>query len=477
MNTTNPSGALVDRTLTNLRNAWREMTDSARVALTGAVRPDLPPEDSERIERQISACLEGRGGEVSARVRAADLGRTYLSLDPSGRKRFLDLLARFCVADEILDEAAQELLATTDRAGRMAASHRLRNALVAPRMSLLRQFSALPNGVKFLVDMRAELREVKGDDAELEALDADLKELLTSWFDVGLLNLQRITWNAPAALLEKLANYEAVHAIRSWQDLKHRLDSTDRRFYAFFHPNMVEEPLIFVEVALVEGLADNVQKLLDAGKTGKSGKSADTAIFYSISNAQRGLSGISFGGFLIKRVLDEVTRELPAIKTAATLSPMPGFRDWLERRIDADDKSLLTAAEHRALKELVSGGAGNSESLSAILASPWQRDKKAVEALHQPLIRLAARYLLTARDQFDEPIDRVARFHLSNGARIERLNFLADSSVQGMRQSFGMMVNYRYKPGDIEANHEAFKGEKRIVASNAVKSLLPRRKR
>ena len=238
MNAANASGALVDRTLTNIRNAWREMTDSARVVLTGAVRPDLPPEDSERIERQVSACLEGRGGEVSARARAADLGRTYLSLDATGRKRFLQLLARFGVDDLILDEAAQALLAAADQIGRTAAARRLQTALVATRMNLLRQFSALPNGVKFLVDMRAELREVKGDDADLAALDADLKELLSSWFDIGLLNLQRITWNAPAALLEKLADYEAVHAIRSWQDLKHRLDSTDRRFYAFFHPNM-----------------------------------------------------------------------------------------------------------------------------------------------------------------------------------------------------------------------------------------------
>ena len=477
MNAANASGALVDRTLTNIRNVWREMTDSARVVLTGAVRPDLPPEDSERIERQITACLEGRGGEVSARARAADLERTYLSLDATGRRRFLQLLASFGVDDLILDEAAQALLATSDQLDRAVASRRLQMALVAPRMNLLRQFSALPNGVKFLVDMRAELREIKGDDPDLAAMDADLKELLTSWFDIGLLNLQRITWNAPAALLEKLADYEAVHAIRSWQDLKHRLDSTDRRFYAFFHPNMAEEPLIFVEVALVEGLADNVQELLDLSETRKSEKSADTAIFYSISNAQRGLSGISFGGFLIKRVLDDVTRELPAIKTAATLSPIPGFRKWLEDLIETDGQSVFTAAEQRALKGAVGGRPDDGEGLSALLASPWQRDKKAVEALRQPLTRLGATYLLTARNSFDEPSYRVARFHLSNGARVERINFLADSSQQGMQQSYGMMVNYRYKPGDIEANHEAFKGAKRIVASSGVKSLLSRRER
>ncbi len=244
MNTTNGSGALVDRTLANLRNAWREMTDSARVALTGSLRLDLPPEDAERINGQIVTCLEGRGGEVSARARAADLGRTYLSMNSIGRKRFMGLLAHFGVDDSELDKAAQNLLSATDQDARRMAARRLRKTLIAPRMGLLRQFSALPNGVKFLVDMRAELRKNMGDDAELGALDADLKELLSSWFDIGLLNLQRITWNAPAALLEKLANYEAVHAIRSWQDMKHRLDSADRRFYAFFHPNMADEPLI-----------------------------------------------------------------------------------------------------------------------------------------------------------------------------------------------------------------------------------------
>ena len=477
MNTTNGSSALVDRTLANLRTAWREMTDSARVALTGAVRPDLPSEDAERIHGQIATCLEGRGGEVSARARAADLGRTYLSLNAAGRKNFLGLLARFGVDDSELNTAAQNLLSAKDQDAKRSASRSLRKTLVAPRMSLLRQFSALPNGVKFLVDMRAELRQSMGDDAELAALDADLKELLSSWFDVGLLNLQRITWNAPAGLLEKLANYEAVHAIRSWQDMKHRLDSADRRFYAFFHPNMAEEPLIFVEVALVEGLADNVQNLLKPGDPEAPSKAVDTAIFYSISNAQRGLAGISFGGFLIKRVLDDVTRELPGIKTAATLSPMPGFRGWLERRLAAGDDALFSAGELKALKNVAAPHEDDGTFLEELLASPWQRDEKLAEALRQPLTRLAARYLLLARDQSDEPLDRVARFHLSNGARVERLNFLADVSPQGLRQSFGMMVNYRYKPGDIEANHEAFKGERRIVASAAVKSLLPRSER
>jgi len=269
MNVNNNSGDMVDRTLTSLRNVWRDMTDSARVALTGAVRPDLPPEDSERIERQISACLEGRGGEVSARARAADLGRTYLSLDAVGRKRFMKLLAHFGVADETLDEAAKALLSASEPPVRLVAARRLQMALVAPRMNLLRQFSALPNGVKFLVDLRAELREVKGDNQNLAALDADLKELLSSWFDVGLLNLQRITWNAPAALLEKLAYYEAVHAIRSWQDLKHRLDSGDRRFYAFFHPNMAEEPQIFVEVHWSKGSPTMSRNYSTPAKSGR----------------------------------------------------------------------------------------------------------------------------------------------------------------------------------------------------------------
>ena len=308
-----------------------------------------------------------------------------------------------------------------------------------------------------------------GDDPHLNALDDNLREILTGWFDIGLLSCERITWRAPAALLEKLAAYEAVHCVRSWQDLKNRLDS-DRRFYAFSHPSMPEEPLIFVEVALVDGMADNIQALLERDAPADDPKRADTAIFYSISNAQRGLIGLSFGGFLIKRVLDGLSRELPALKTFATLSPIPGFRGWVERRIAAGDDTLLTPAAAKALRGLGNGESG-AELLRTLLDRAWQREGELAEALKPVMLRLAARYLLTAK-QGNEPIDRVARFHLNNGARVERLNWLADRSPNGLKQSFGVMVNYRYRPEEIEANHEAYRGEGRIAAAPAVKSLI-----
>lgn len=462
--------ALIERAVSRLRTAWRDLTASGRAAKPAPTDPDLPEEDQAGLIERIDACLEGKGGEVSARARAADLGRHYLGLSPTGRHRFFQLLAeRFGTDDREIRQAIDVLDGAHEQRSVLKAQRNLKAALTPPCIRLLSQFTSLPDGIKFLVDLRTELREVMGEAPQLNALDDQLRELLAGWFDIGFLRLERITWRAPAALLEKLAAYEAVHRVRSWQDLKNRLDS-DRRYYAFFHPNMPEEPLIFVEVALVEGLADNIQALLDMGAPADDPAKADTAIFYSISNAQRGLVGLSFGAFLIKRVLDDLTRELPSLKVFSTLSPIPGFRAWLERRIAAGDETLLTPA---ALKELKPFGSATTqaEMLATVLASPWQRDPGVSGALMQPLLRLAARYLVTAK-QGDEPLDRVARFHLNNGARVERLNWLADSSANGLKQSFGVMVNYRYRPEEIEANHEAYRGEGRIATAPAVKALL-----
>ena len=456
--------ALLDRAISRMRSAWRDLTSQGRLPSRAPVRPELPDEDLPGLKRQIAACIEGEGGEVSARARAAELGRAYLSLNPAGKARFFTALSRdFGVDETAVNEAIDALQRETDAAARLRAQSRLRTTLTPPYVGLLTQFNALPSGVKFVVDLRTELREVMGDDPHLRALDDSLRELLTGWFDIGLLSLERITWRAPAALLEKLAAYEAVHRVRSWQDLKNRLDS-DRRFYAFFHPSMPDEPLIFVEVALVEGLADNIQALLDRGAPADDPKSADTAIFYSISNAQRGLVGLSFGGFLIKRVLDDLSRELPMLKVFATLSPMPGFRDWVERRIAANDDSLLSPQAAKALKSFAPDASTNAELLSRVLDGAWYRDTVLSETLEQPMLRLAAHYLLSVK-QGSEPIDRVARFHLTNGARVERLSWRADSSPNGLKQSFGVMVNYRYQPEEIEANHEAYRGEGRIATA------------
>jgi malonyl-CoA decarboxylase len=248
--------------------------------------------------------------------------------------------------------------------------------------------------------------------------------------------LQRITWHSPAALLEKLIEYEAVHEISSWDDLKNRLDA-DRRLYAFFHPRMPEEPLIFVEVALTDHLAGNVQEVLDVTAPVFDPAKAHTAIFYSISNTQVGLRGVSFGNFLLKRVIDDLKRDFPKLKTFATLSPMPLLAAWAKHNAEA-------------LAE-----AGVAQSAETLAAGDWARDRKAQRGLRTPLCNLAARYLAEAR-KGGRPYDPVARFHLGNGARIERINYLADTSAKGMQQSFGLMVNYLYDPDALEGNVEAY---------------------
>jgi malonyl-CoA decarboxylase len=459
-----------DRTLTNLRSAWREIAGSARGALTGTPRPDLSADDASRLHQQMLRCLDGRGGGVTARARAADLGRTYLSLEPLGRERFLQLLAReFDVDHDEIKQRCEALIEATELSERTAGERALRAALEPPRITLLRQFNALPDGVKFLVDRRAELLDLGVRDPLLKGLEDDLKRLLANWFDIGFLELQRITWESPAALLEKLMIYEAVHEIRGWTDLKNRLDA-DRRCFAFFHPRMPDEPLIFVEVALVSGMAGDVHALLDEAAPIGDPHTADAAIFYSISNCQRGLAGISFGDFLIKRVADALAIELPRLKIFATLSPLPGFVSWLERQTQSEPADLLLPAERIAIAAF---GEGQSENnlLALLKQEDWHKDQHITEVLHEPLMRLCARYLLRERTPSGRALDPVAHFHLSNGARVERLNWLGDVSAKGLQQSAGIMVNYLYRLGDIEANHEAYRGEGRVAASSPLRNL------
>ncbi|MGH6619722.1 MAG: malonyl-CoA decarboxylase, partial [Alphaproteobacteria bacterium] len=398
-------------------------------------------------------------------------GQTYLGLDALGRERFLRLLAGAFDADRKQVDGAVKALLESAPEQRPQAEAMLRVALEPPRNRLLMQFNALPQGVKFLVDLRAELMKHARKDGTLAALDDDLRRLLSTWFDIGFLELRRITWGAPAALLEKLINYEAVHEIRSWEDLKNRLDS-DRRCFAFFHPRMPDEPLIFVEVALVDGMADNVAVLLDeAAPLVDPARNANTAIFYSISNAQRGLAGISFGGFLIKRVADLLAGELPGLRTFATLSPIPGFRRWLDSRLDAGE-ALLLPAEARKLAEATKIG-NDIESLRLALGNPgWRSEPALAEALQPPLVRLCARYLVNEKGRGDRALDPVAHFHLTNGARVERINWLGDTSERGMQASAGLMVNYLYELGRIEENHERYTGEGGVTASSAVTRLL-----
>jgi malonyl-CoA decarboxylase len=450
---------------------WRTIAQAAGKDETLSLSPDLPEHQHDQVRKQFKACLHAKGGEVSARQRAANLGQAYLELNWEGRKRFLKILAedfgtdRKIVAQSISD--FQNADVEEDKRGREI---ELRRALEPARMTLLRQFNALPQGVKFLVDLRAELLQMSREDSSLKIVERDLKDLLISWFDVGFLELRRLTWDSPASVLEKITQYEAVHSIQSWSDLKNRL-ARDRRLFAFFHPRMPDEPLIFVEVALVNGMANNIQDLLDESAPLLDPDVADTAIFYSISNAQTGLAGISFGNFLIKKVVASLKKDMPNLKTFATLSPMPGFRKWLDDTMAEGDHGLLQTGEREALKN-ASGQKGAKGGLKTLLESDdWITRPDACEALKGPLMRLAARYLTEAKRKGSRPLDPVAHFHLSNGARMERLNWLGDVSPKGMKQSAGLMINYFYKLSDIEKNHEAYRGEGQIITSSQIKSL------
>ena len=465
---------MLKQTLRRLRTRWQLIAGSQYDASAASMRPDLPGEDIERLRRQMRTCLEVRGGEVSARARAAALGRAYLALDAAGRQRFLGVLAEdFDVVESDVEAAIEALEHSEEPDQRRGARRRLRQALVAPRIKLLTQFNSLPEGIKFLVDMRAELLEQVRANPAMVALDDDLKGLLATWFDVDFLELRRITWDtASGALLEKLIAYEAVHRIESWDDLKNRLDY-DRRYFAYFHPRMPDEPLIFVEVALVNGIADNVQALLDSSAPVQDPTTADTAIFYSISNAQRGLAGISFGNFLIKRVVDNLSHEFPNLKTFATLSPIPGFNRWLERTLTAGEAGLLLPSERKGLRTALGVSKGAKGWLKETLAKvEWHDDEAVAKALRPVLMRLCARYLIEEKRGSDMALDPVAHFHLSNGARMERLNWMADRSRKGLQQSSGIMINYRYDLGRIDANHEGYRAKGKVAASSATRALL-----
>jgi malonyl-CoA decarboxylase len=314
---------------------------------------------------------------------------------------------------------------------------------------LFRRLNIAPGATAALVDLRRRLlREIKTNPQWI-GVDADLEHLFGSWFNRGFLRLERIDWRTPALILEKLIQYEAVHEIAGWRDLHRRL-ATDRRCFAFFHPALPEEPLIFIEVALTERISNTVAPLLDPESQEADPARADCAIFYSITNCQDGLRGISFGNLLIKQVVQELGGEFPRLKTFATLSPIPGFRAWLAD-IARDDPAAVP-------------------DLAPLQDTNWFENTDLAAHLQQPLMKLCAYYLTTAKKN-DEPLDPVARFHLGNGARMEKLNWLADVSAPGMQRSAGLMVNYVYRLGDVEKNHETFVHDRDVVASHELKKL------
>jgi malonyl-CoA decarboxylase len=305
--------------------------------------------------------------------------------------------------------------------------------------------------------MREQLLDALNRRGDLKVVDNDFVHMFSSWFNRGFLVLRRIDWSTPASVLERIIRYEAVHQIRDWNDLRHRIDPPDRRCYAFFHPALIDDPLIFVEVALTREIPSAIAPILTVQRDVITPDKATTAVFYSISNCQRGLSGVSFGHFLIKQVAEEIARETPKLSTFVTLSPAPNFAQWLARERANEQSQVVSANDRAALANLDTVG--------------WWQAEATREPVKEPLIRAAAWYYLHARTRNGGPVDSVARFHLGNGARLERLNWLGDTSERAISQACGLMVNYLYDLEDIEENHEAFAQQRTVVASKAVTSL------
>jgi malonyl-CoA decarboxylase len=305
--------------------------------------------------------------------------------------------------------------------------------------------------------MREQLLEAMAHRDDLAAVDADFVHLFSSWFNRGFLVLRRIDWATPAIILEKIIRYEAVHRIRGWDDLRRRIDPADRRCYAFFHPALVDDPLIFVEVALTREIPTAIAPILTSQREVVHPDKANTAVFYSISNCQRGLAGVTFGHFLIKQVAEEISREIPNISTFVTLSPVPGFVDWLARERMREESTVLDPRDRAVLAHLDTQG--------------WWQLASTREQVRDALVRAAAWYFLHAKTKNGTPRDPVARFHLGNGARLEQIDWLADTSSKALGQSHGLMVNYLYDLKNIEKNHEAYAENRTIVVSNAVRRL------
>ncbi len=321
------------------------------------------------------------------------------------------------------------------------------------RQELLRRLNLAPGGTERLVRMREDLLRMLEDTPQLTRIDVDFEHLFSSWFNRGFLVLRRIDWSTPADILEKIIRYEAVHAINDWDDLRRRLQPPDRRCFAFFHPAMPSEPLIFVEVALTKGVPGSIQKLLAEARDPVDPGDADTAVFYSISNCQKGLRGVSFGNFLIKQVATDLTRDFANIKTFVTLSPIPGFTAWLNKAAENHPGSRLTEIAH----QLNEAGDGPQ----AILDSLPEAD----------LRTLAGHYFMVERRPDGQPLDPVARFHLGNGASLKNIHVKGDVSAKGVQQSAGMMVNYLYDLDRIELNHEAYVRENKVTATREIRNL------
>lgn len=442
------STSFLSEMLATITERGRALLDRARD------RRGQPAAHSESLVELCEDVLSGRG-EASGAALAIEILTKYAELTIGPRIAFFEALAhRFGPDREALNAAIAAWQANPS--DKTAAE--VHAAAEPRRQELFRRINLAPGGTAALVRMREQLMDALDHRDDLRAVDADFVHLFSSWFNRGFLVLRRIDWSTPALILEKIIRYEAVHRIRSWEDLRRRIDPPDRRCYAFFHPALVDEPLIFVEVALAREIPDAIAPILSGQREPQDPARISTATFYSISNCQRGLSGVSFGNFLIKQVVQEISRENAKLNTFVTLSPVPDFAPWLDRERKAESSIALSEEDRIALANLDREG--------------WWQLPEIRDPMREPLLRAAAWYFLRARNRRGTPIDSVARFHLGNGARLERINWLADTTEKGIAQSYGLMVNYLYELDDIEQNHEAFAESRTVVASNAVNRLV-----
>lgn len=421
---------------------------AARLAPRGPQARGADPVASLRDDAR--ALLSGRG-EASGMATAARLLARFAALDEAGRLAFFTCLANDFDPDRDALRVAWRTYEDTDTPDAFRA---LTRAIEPPRQELFRRLNRAPGGTAALVTMRAQLLAAMAKAPGLACVDDDLVHLLQSWFNRGFLVMRRIDWSTSADLLERIIRYEAVHKIGDWDELRRRLLPSDRRCYAFFHPALVDEPLIFVEVALTRAIPSSIQHLLAQDRTEVPGHRATTAVFYSISNCQPGLKGVSFGNFLIKQVVEELSRELPGLKTFVTLSPVPRFRRW-----------LAAAARDPAAHGL---GGVDLRDLAALDAPEWDQHEAAVQVLQPLILSLAHHYFLTAKAADGQPFDPVARFHLGNGARLEHIHWMGDNSPNGLSQSAGIMVNYLYDLRSVEPNHEGYANQRKLVTSDAI---------
>ena len=408
------------------------------------------PGGGSQLDVLVAQCndLVSVHGEASGTALASQILNGYFELDEDEQVNFLLSLNEIFAPDqEVLVEVIRAYMAYPEG----DSYRKLLKVVEAPWQELFRRINMAPCGTSTVVGMRQLVRSRLSSHPELKSLERDLRYLLSSWFNRGFLQFEQISWRTSAIILEKLIAYEAVHEIHGWDDLRRRL-ANDRRCFGFFHPALPDEPLIFVEVALTQGIIGQIETLiLKESETGIKEK-PDTAIFYSISNCQAGLEGISFGNFLIKQVVDTIKGELHDIKEFATLSPIPGFCKWLDDLLKQRQSDFLSEKEFDSLQE------------------KWRDNELARERLKPLLMRLCARYLVETKNK-GPVFDPVAKFHLGNGAGVEQINWAADLSRKGIEQSLGMMGNYVYDSEKIISNHETYVRDGFVSASKEVLRL------